>query len=77
MAPKNSSATAIAKNASAQETKSSISPEKKKALDAIMQKIEKDHGKGAIMRLGDATNMRVETIPSGALPLDLAQGTSN
>ncbi|MCX5934953.1 MAG: DNA recombination/repair protein RecA, partial [Pseudanabaena sp. LacPavin_0818_WC45_MAG_42_6] len=39
-----------------------------------MQKIEKDHGKGAIMRLGDATNMRVETIPSGALPLDLALG---
>jgi recombination protein RecA len=74
MAPKNSSATTIAKNASAQETKSSISPEKKKALDAIMQKIEKDHGKGAIMRLGDATNMRVETIPSGALPLDLALG---
>jgi len=74
MAPKNSSATAITKNASAQETKSSISPEKKKALDAIMQKIEKDHGKGAIMRLGDATNMRVETIPSGALPLDLALG---
>ena len=74
MAPKNSSATAIAKNAGAQETKSSISPEKKKALDAIMQKIEKDHGKGAIMRLGDATNMRVETVPSGALPLDLALG---
>jgi RecA/RadA recombinase len=74
MAPKNSSATAIAKNASAQEPKSNISPEKKKALDAIMQKIEKDHGKGAIMRLGDATNMRVETIPSGALPLDLALG---
>ena len=71
---KNSSATAIAKNASAQEPKSSISPEKKKALDAIMQKIEKDHGKGAIMRLGDATNMRVETVPSGALPLDLALG---
>ena len=82
MAPKNSSATsqvdkaekAIAKNAGAQESKSNISPEKKKALDAIMQKIEKDHGKGAIMRLGDATNMRVETIPSGALPLDLALG---
>ncbi|MCY7333648.1 MAG: recombinase RecA [Pseudanabaena sp. CAN_BIN31] len=51
-----------------------MSAEKKKALDAIMQKIEKDHGKGAIMRLGDATNMRVETVPSGALPLDLALG---
>jgi recombination protein RecA len=77
MAPKNSSATAnsqVDKAASAPAAKSSISPEKKKALDAIMQKIEKDHGKGAIMRLGDATNMRVETIPSGALPLDLALG---
>lgn len=75
---KNSSSTAnsqVDKTASsAQAAKTSISPEKKKALDAIMQKIEKDHGKGAIMRLGDATNMRVETIPSGALPLDLALG---
>jgi recombination protein RecA len=75
---KNSSATANSQvdktAATAQATKSSISPEKKKALDAIMQKIEKDHGKGSIMRLGDATNMRVETIPSGALPLDLALG---
>ena len=74
---KNSSATAnsqVDKAAIAQSAKSSISPEKKKALDAIMQKIEKDHGKGAIMRLGDATNMRVETVPTGALPLDLALG---
>ncbi|MBD2176034.1 recombinase RecA [Pseudanabaena sp. FACHB-1998] len=83
MAPKNSSAAAnsqvdkttpIAQSAKAQVSKSSISPEKKKALDAIMQKIEKDHGKGSIMRLGDATSMRVETVPSGALPLDLALG---
>ncbi len=73
---KNSSTTAqVDKTASTtQASKSNISPEKKKALDAIMQKIEKDHGKGAIMRLGDATNMRVETVPSGALPLDLALG---
>ena len=73
---KNSSTTAQVDKtgSSAQASKSSMSPEKKKALDAIMQKIEKDHGKGAIMRLGDATNMRVETIPSGALPLDLALG---
>ena len=73
---KNSSTTAqVDKTASTtQASKSSISPEKKRALDAIMQKIEKDHGKGAIMRLGDATNMRVETVTSGALPLDLALG---
>ena len=73
---KNSSATANSQvdkaTPIAQAAKANISPEKKKALDAIMQKIEKDHGKGSIMRLGDATNMRVETIPSGALPLDLA-----
>jgi recombination protein RecA len=83
MAPKNSSAAAnnqadkaaqTASTAKAQDNKSSISPERKKALDAIMQKIEKDHGKGSIMRLGDAASMRVETIPSGALPLDLALG---
>lgn len=77
MAPKNSSAAAnsqVDKAAIAQSAKSTMSPEKKKALDAIMLKIEKDHGKGSIMRLGDATNMRVETIPSGALPLDLALG---
>ncbi|MBD2318825.1 recombinase RecA [Phormidium tenue] len=75
---KNSSATANSQvdkaTPIAQAAKANISPEKKKALDAIMQKIEKDHGKGSIMRLGDATNMRVETIPSGALPLDLALG---
>jgi len=81
MAPKNTSTAAsqtdkAALNAQAKSAtaKPSISPEKKKALDAIMQKIEKDHGKGSIMRLGDATSMRVETIPSGALPLDLALG---
>jgi recombination protein RecA len=81
MAPKNSSTAAsqidkaaLNAQAKAQTAKPSISPEKKKALDAIMQKIEKDHGKGSIMRLGDATSMRVETIPSGALPLDLALG---
>ncbi len=82
MAPKTSSTAANSQTdkaapngqAKAQTAKPSISPEKKKALDAIMQKIEKDHGKGSIMRLGDATSMRVETIPSGALPLDLALG---
>ncbi len=48
--------------------------EKKKALDLVLNQIEKNHGKGSIMRLGDATGMRVETISSGALTLDLALG---
>ncbi|WP_036946703.1 recombinase RecA [Pseudanabaena sp. PCC 6802] len=65
MAPKSKAAPA---------PQSKVSPEKQKALDLVLQKIEKDHGKGAIMRLGDAVGMRVETIPSGALTLDLALG---
>lgn len=49
-------------------------PEKQKALDLVINQIERSFGKGSIVRLGDATRMRVETIPSGALTLDLALG---
>lgn len=49
-------------------------PEKQKALDLVIKQIERSFGKGSIVRLGDATRMRVETIPSGALTLDLALG---
>ena len=49
--------------------------EKLKALDAASSKIEKDFGKGAIMKLGDKSkNMDVETVPTGSLSLDLALG---
>ena len=49
--------------------------EKLKALDAAISKIEKDFGKGAIMKLGDTSkNMDVETVPTGSLSLDLALG---
>ena len=47
---------------------------KQKALSIVIKQIEQSFGKGAIMRLGDATRMRVETISSGALTLDLALG---
>lgn len=47
---------------------------KQKALSMVLTQIERSFGKGAIMRLGDATRMRVETISSGALTLDLALG---
>lgn len=50
------------------------SPEKQKALSLVLTQIERNFGKGTIMRLGDATRMKVETIPSGALTLDLALG---
>lgn len=49
-------------------------PDKDKALSLVLNQIERNFGKGSIMRLGDATQMRVETIPSGALTLDLALG---
>ncbi len=49
-------------------------PDKEKALNLVLNQIERNFGKGAIMRLGDATQMKVETIPSGALTLDLALG---
>ncbi len=45
-----------------------------KALQAAMSKIEKDFGKGSIMKLGDATAENVEVIPTGSLGLDLALG---
>ncbi len=47
---------------------------KQKALNIVLSQIEKTFGKGTIMRLGDANRMRVETISSGALTLDLALG---
>lgn len=47
---------------------------KQKALNLVLTQIERNFGKGAIMRLGDATRMKVETISSGTLTLDLALG---
>ena len=48
--------------------------EKLMALRAAMSKIEKDFGKGSIMKLGDQQFDKVEVIPSGSLGLDLALG---
>jgi len=53
----------------------SIDTDKLKALDMAMRQIEKDFGKGSIMKLGEASaKMNVESIPTGALSLDLALG---
>ena len=48
--------------------------EKKKALEMAMSQIEKQFGKGSVMKLGDYTAMNVEAIPTGALSLDIALG---
>jgi recombination protein RecA len=48
--------------------------ERDKALDMAVGQIEKQFGKGAIMRMGEKPDMNVETIPTGALALDIALG---
>ena len=49
--------------------------DKKRALDAAISKLEKDFGKGTVMKLGDAgASVSVETVPTGSLSLDIALG---
>ena len=48
--------------------------EKRKALDAAMSQIEKQFGKGSVMKLGEFKAMEIEAIPTGALSLDIALG---
>lgn len=50
------------------------SSEKKKALAAVFGAIEKQYGKGTIMKLGEAPHVDVDAIPTGALTLDMALG---
>jgi recombination protein RecA len=47
---------------------------RKEALEAALNQIEKQFGKGAIMRLGDAAKMNIDVIPTGILALDVALG---
>lgn len=51
-----------------------VNEDKKKALNAVFDVIEKQYGKGSIMKLGDATAVNVDTIPTGSLMLDMALG---
>ncbi|WP_334332344.1 recombinase RecA [Companilactobacillus sp. HBUAS59544] len=48
--------------------------ERQKALDVALKKIEKDFGKGAIMRMGDDLNTQISTVSTGSLALDNALG---
>ena len=59
---------------SLEEKKKTESKEKDKALSLVLGQIERNFGRGSIMRLGDASRMKVETISTGALTLDLALG---
>ena len=53
---------------------STENPEKKRALEAAMGQIEKQFGKGSVMKLGEFQAMNIEAIPTGALGLDVALG---
>ncbi|MBM3639371.1 MAG: recombinase RecA [Actinobacteria bacterium] len=53
---------------------SNTTPERDKALDAALAQIDKQFGKGSIMRMGEKGTMAIEAVPTGALPLDLALG---
>lgn len=51
-----------------------MNEEKKKALDNVFGNIEKQFGKGSVMRLGDKSDAHIEAVPTGALSLDVALG---
>ena len=48
--------------------------DREKALDLALAQIERQHGKGAVMRLGDETRAPIEVIPTGSIALDVALG---
>lgn len=52
----------------------SVLTDRRAALEMALRQIEKQFGKGSIMKLGESTHMQVETIPSGSLALDIALG---
>ena len=64
-----------AKKETQAENASKINPEKLKAVNFAMEQIEKQHGKGAIMRLSDKQVVKVDSIPTGCMSLDAAIGT--
>ncbi|MDR2802223.1 MAG: recombinase RecA [Prevotellaceae bacterium] len=59
---------------SAEKKQAEVSKEKLKALQATLDKIEKDFGKGTIMKMGDQPKVDVSVIPSGSISLDHALG---
>jgi len=71
---KTSRSSSAAAGTTASSSANPANPERDKALGLVLNQIERNFGKGSIMRLGDASRMRIETSPTGALTLDLALG---
>ncbi len=65
---------AAKKTAATQPVEKLTGNDKKAALETVMQRIERECGKGSIMRLGENTNMNVSAVSTGSLTLDLALG---
>src|SRR3989442_14938333 len=49
-------------------------PDREKALELAMAQIEKSHGKGSVMRLGEEARQPISVIPTGSIALDVALG---
>ncbi len=64
----------MSKKVASKENKSSLSPEKAKAVEAAVAQIEKNHGKGAIMTLGKEPVVEIPVISTGCIQLDIALG---
>ena len=65
---------AAAKTKKVQEKDASPVADKKAALETVMQRIEKECGKGSIMRLGENSHLNVSAVSTGSLSLDFALG---
>lgn len=61
-------------NNDAESNKRLVNEEKKRALNSVFEVIEKQYGKGSIMKLGDTTAVDVDVIPTGSMTLDMALG---
>lgn len=64
----------VSSTAAAEKKPKASDSDREQALGRVLNQIERSFGQGSIMRLGTAAKLKVETIPSGALPLDIATG---
>ena len=51
-----------------------LNDNRQKALDEALKKIERNFGKGSVMKLGEKVDTKISTVPSGSLALDVALG---
>ena len=64
----------MAKASEKNQIRQAVGDERKAALSSVLSKIEKDFGKGSVMKLGESAHTNVEVISTGSLPIDMALG---